>query len=177
MDFSVENAFAKIDKGGALLVSLRPQFAAHDSEVARLSRTARNTLLETPTRTARLAKERSITKTMNQAERIDTADPIENEAEKTGENMFEKLEAMNSEFENWKKSIQEVRTDGLYSASEVFEKIGETQRAFVGQIAGHTNADAEWDIWMNFITAHTHESSGIEAAQKHPRRCCEKFRA
>lgn len=150
LDFSVENAFAKIDKGGALLVSLRPQFAAHDSEVARLSRTARNTLLETPTRTARLAKERSITKTMNQAERIDTADPIENEAEKTGENMFEKLEAMNSEFENWKKSIQEVRTDGLYSASEVFEKIGETQRAFVGQIAGHTNADAEWDIWMNF---------------------------
>ena len=150
LDFSVENAFAKIDKSGALLVSLRPQFAAHDAEVARLSRTARNALLETPTRTARLAKERSITKTMNQAERIDTASPTENEAENSEENVLEKLEAMNSEFENWKKSIQQVRTDGLYSASEVFEKIGETQRSFVGQIASHANAEDAWDIWMNF---------------------------
>ena len=150
LDFSVENAFAKIDKDGAIRVSLRPQFAAHDAEVARLSRTARNALLETPTRTARLAKERSITKTMNQAERIDTASPTENEAENTEENVLEKLEAMNSEFENWKKSIQQVRTDGLYSASEVFEKIGETQRSFVGQIASHANAEDAWDIWMNF---------------------------
>ena len=150
LDFSVENTFAKIDKDGAIRVSLRSQFAAHDAEVARLSRTARNTLLETPTRTARLAKERSITKTMNQAERIDTANPTENEAENTEENVFEKLEVMNSEFENWKKSIQQVRTDGLYSASEVFEKIGETQRSFVGQIASHANAEEAWDIWMNF---------------------------
>ena len=150
LDFSVENAFAKIDKDGAIRVSLRPQFAAHDAEVARLSRTARNALLETPTRTARLAKERSITKTMNQAERIDTASPTENEAENSEENVLEKLEAMNSEFENWKKSIQQVRTDGLYSASEVFEKIGETQRSFVGQIASHANAEDAWDIWMNF---------------------------
>ena len=150
LDFSVENAFAKIDKDGAIRLSLRSQFAAHDAEVARLSRTARNTLLETPTRTARLAKERSITKTMNQAERIDTANPTENEAENTEENVFEKLEAMNSEFENWKKSIQQVRTDGLYSASEVFEKIGETQQSFVGQIASHANAEDAWDIWMNF---------------------------
>ena len=150
LDFSVENAFAKIDTDGAIRVSLRSQFAAHDAEVARLSRTARNTLLETPTRTARLAKERSITKTMNQAERIDTANPTENEAENTEENVFEKLEAMNSEFENWKKSIQQVRTDGLYSASEVFEKIGETQRSFVGQITSHANAEDAWDIWINF---------------------------
>ena len=108
LDFSVEYTFAKIDKDGAIRVSLRSQFAAHDAEVARLSRTARNVLLETPIRTARLAKERSITKTMNQAERIDTANPTENEAENTEENVFEKLEVMNSEFENWKKSIQQV---------------------------------------------------------------------
>ena len=150
LDFSVEHTFAKIDKDGAIRVSLRSQFAAHDAEVARLSRTARNALLGTPIRTARLAKERSVTKTMNQAERIDTANPTENEAENTEENVLEKLEAMNSEFENWKKSIQQVRTDGLYSASEVFEKIGETQRSFVGQIASHANAEDAWDIWMNF---------------------------
>ena len=150
LDFSVENTFAKIDKDGAIRVSLRSQFAAHDAEVARLSRTARNALLGTPIRTARLAKERSVTKTMNQAERIDTANPTENEAENTEENVFEKLEVMNSEFENWKKSIQQVRTDGLYSASEVFEKIGEMQRSFVGQIASHATAEAAWDIWMNF---------------------------
>ncbi len=150
LDFSIENALKKIDKDDGIRVSLHSQFAAHDAEVARLSRTARNVLLETPIRTARLAKERSITKTMNQAERIDTANPTENEAENTEENAFEKLEAMNSEFENWKKSIQQVRADGLRSVSKAFQKIGETQRSFVGQIASHANVDAEWDIWMNF---------------------------
>ena len=150
LDFSVENIFAKIDKDGTIRVSLRSQFAAHDAEVTRLSRIARNALLGTPIRTAQLAKERSIATSINQAEPIDTANPNENEAENTGENVFEKLEVINSEFENWKKSIQQVRTDGIHSASEAFGKIGEMQRSFVGQIASHTNAEAAWDIWMTF---------------------------
>ena len=150
LDFSVENPFAKIDTDGAIRVSLRSQFFAHDAEVARLSRTARNALLGTPIRTARLAKERSIATSINQAELIDTVKPTESALENAAENPAEKLEAMNSEFENWKKAIQQVRADGLHSASEVFEKIGETQRSFVGQIASHANAEAAWDIWMNF---------------------------
>ena len=150
LDFSVENAFAKIDKDGGIRVSLHSQFAEHDAEVARLSRTARNALLETPIRTARLAEERSITKTMNQAERIDTASSTESALKNAAENSAENLEAIYSEFENWKKSIQQVRADGLRSASEAFQKIGETQRSFVGQIASHVHPEAAWDIWMNF---------------------------
>ena len=148
LDFSVENVFAKFDKDEAIRLSLRPQFAAHDAEMAGLSRTARNALLETPIRTARLAKERSISKTMNQAEIIDEANPYEN----AENNLIENGEAMRNKFENWKKSIQQVRADGLLRASEAFQKIGETQRSFIGQIAGHTNAEAAWDIWINFYS-------------------------
>ncbi|MCX5664319.1 MAG: hypothetical protein NTY97_06415 [Planctomycetota bacterium] len=150
LDFSVENAFAKIDKDGAILVSLHSQFAAHDAEVARLSRTARNVLLGTPIRTARLAKERSIATSINRAELIDTVKPAESGLASAAEDPAENLQTIYSEFKNWEKKIQQVRADGIHSASEAFEKIGETQRSFVGEIVSHANAEDAWDIWMTF---------------------------
>jgi|GEM_PF-1149640 len=154
LEFSVENAFAKIDTDGAILVSLRSQFAAHDAEVSRLSRTARNALLGTPIRTARLAKERSIATSINQTELIDKVKPAESGLASAlgsaAEDPAENLETIYSEFKNWEKKIQQVRADGIHSASEAFEKIGETQRSFVGEIASHSNAEDAWDIWMTF---------------------------
>ncbi|NDG62793.1 MAG: hypothetical protein EBY29_04910, partial [Planctomycetes bacterium] len=103
LEFSVENAFAKIDTDGAILVSLRSQFAAHDAEVSRLSRTARNALLGTPIRTARLAKEHSIATSINQTELIDKVKPAESGLASAlgsaAEDPAENLETIYSEFE------------------------------------------------------------------------------
>ena len=44
--------------------------------------------------------------------------------ENAGKNAVENLELLHSAFEDWKQSVERVRTDGIRSASGVFEKIG-----------------------------------------------------
>ncbi len=146
LDFSAENALAKIDKDGSIRLSLRSQCAAQSESVARLSRSARNAIVENPIRTARLAMARSVAPSINPAELNDSVKPVANAGENAGEN----LELLHSAFEDWKQSVEQVRTDGIRSASGVFEKIGEIQRLFVEQFAAHAKAEAGWDIWMVF---------------------------
>lgn len=142
LDFSAENALAKIDKDGSIRLSLRSQFAAQSESIARLSRSARNAIVENPTRTARLAMARSVAPSINPAELNVPAKPVENAAEN--------LELLHSAFEDWKQSVEQVRTDGIRGASATFKKIGEIQRSFVEQFAAHANAENGWDIWMVF---------------------------
>lgn len=146
LDFSAENALAKIDKDGSIRLSLRSQFAAQSESIVGLSRSARNAIAENPIRTARLAMARSVAPSINPAELNDTIKAVEN----AGKNAVENLELLHSAFEDWKQSVERVRTDGIRSASGVFEKIGEIQRSFVEQFAAHANAETGWDIWMIF---------------------------
>ena len=142
LDFSAENALAKIDKDGSIRLSLRSEFARHNESIAQLSRWARNAIVENPIRTARLAMARSVAPSINPAELNAPAKPVENAAEN--------LELLQSAFEDWKQSVEQVRTDGIRSASAAFKKIGETQRSFVEQFAAHANAETGWDVWMVF---------------------------
>ena len=142
LDFSAENALAKIDKDGSIRLSLRSEFARHNESIAQLSRWARNAIVENPIRTARLAMARSVAPSINPAELNVPAKPVENAAEN--------LELLQSAFEDWKQSVEQVRTDGIRSASAAFKKIGETQRSFVEQFAAHANAETGWDVWMVF---------------------------
>ena len=142
LDFSAENALAKIDKNGSIRLSLRSEFARHNESIAQLSRWARNAIVENPIRTARLAMARSVAPSINPAELNVPAKPVENAAEN--------LELLQSAFEDWKQSVEQVRTDGIRSASAAFKKIGETQRSFVEQFAAHANAETGWDVWMVF---------------------------
>ena len=142
LDFSAENALAKIDKDGSIRLSLRSEFARHNESIAQLSRWARNAIVENPIRTARLAMARSVAPSINPAELNVPAKPVENAAEN--------LELLQSAFEDWKQSVEQVRTDGIRSASAAFKKIGETQRSFVEQFATHVNAETGWDVWMVF---------------------------
>jgi hypothetical protein len=146
LDFSAENALAKIDKDGSIRLSLRSQFAAQSESIVRLSRSARNAIVENPIRTARLAMARSVAPSINPAELNDSIKAVEN----AGKNAVENLELLHSAFEDWKQSVEQVRTDGIRSASGVFEKIGEIQKSFVEQFAAHANAEAGWDVWMVF---------------------------
>ena len=154
LNFCVENAFAKIDKDGEILLPLRPHFVAHDAEVARLSRIARNAIIETPIRTARLAMSRSIAPSLNPAELNGQAKPTGNAAGNAAKNLgqsgAEIHEPIHSEFEDWKQSVEQVRKDGIRSASGAFGKIGEAQRSFVAEVAMKANAQAAWDIWTTF---------------------------
>ena len=142
LDFSAENALAKIDKDGSIRLSPRSEFARHNESIAQLSRWARNAIVENPIRTARLAMARSVAPSINPAELNAPAKPVENAAEN--------LELLQSAFEDWKQSVEQVRTDGIRSASAAFKKIGETQRSFVEQFAAHANAETGWDVWMVF---------------------------
>ena len=142
LDFSAENALAKIDKDGSIRLSLRSEFARHNESIAQLSRSARNAIVGNPIRTARLAMARSVAPSINPAELNVPAKPVENAAEN--------LELLQSAFEDWKQSVEQVRTDGIRSASAAFKKIGETQRSFVEQFAAHANAETGWDVWMVF---------------------------
>ena len=142
LDFSAENALAKIDKDGSIRLSLRSEFSRHNESIAQLSRWARNAIVENPIRTARLAMARSVAPSINPAELNVPAKPVENAAEN--------LELLQSAFEDWKQSVEQVRTDGIRSASAAFKKIGETQRSFVEQFAAHANAETGWDVWMVF---------------------------
>ena len=142
LDFSAENALAKIDKDGSIRLSLRSEFARHNESIAQLSRSARNAIVGNPIRTARLAMARSVAPSINPAELNVPAKPVENAAEN--------LELLHSAFEDWKQSVEQVRADGIRSASAAFKKIGETQRSFVEQFATHANAETGWDVWMFF---------------------------
>ena len=81
LDFSAENALAKIDKDGSIRLSLRSQFAAQSESIVGLSRSARNASAENPIRTARLAMARSVAPSINPAELNAPAKPVENAAE------------------------------------------------------------------------------------------------
>ena len=142
LDFSAENALAKIDKDGSIRLSLRSEFARHNESIAQLSRSARNAIVGNPIRTARLAMARSVAPSINPAELNVPAKPVENAAEN--------LELLQSASEDWKQSVEQVRADGIRSASAAFKKIGETQRSFVEQFATHANAETGWDVWMFF---------------------------
>ncbi|MDA1262884.1 MAG: hypothetical protein O3B75_08325 [Planctomycetota bacterium] len=135
--FSAENALVKIDPSGTIRASLRPQLEAHSASIVRMSRTARNLLLETPIRTARLAKSRSISASMNPAESpLGDAD--------------QNLEIEKNPFQEWKRSMDQVRSDGFASTSEAFQKIGLAQRAFIEQIGSQMNSQAIWGLWKEF---------------------------
>ena len=153
LDFSILEVLSKRDGDGSLRIRFESQLDAHEVLIAQLSRTARTALLETPIRTARLARDRTIAAHPNPPMNLE---PIA--SERVAEN------------EEWKRSVEQVRTDGLKPTSAAFRRIGDEQRAILEQIGQSASQQIGWELEMN-LYEHAYpkpawDRRGVEEAAK-----------
>lgn len=126
LDFSIQSAIAPATTDSAVIAELLAILADHDASIAQMSRAARDALLATPMRTARLAQERS---------------PVDFEADASN------LQALLDRGQ----AIIQVRYDGIEPVLKIFQKIGSAQRSTVNRIATHLRDDARWKLWTSLF--------------------------
>jgi len=126
LDFSIQSAIAPATTDSVVIAELLAILADHDASIAQMSRAARDALLATPMRTARLAQERSL---------------VDFEADASN------LQALLDR----NQALIQVRYDGIEPVLIIFQKIGSAQRSTVNRIATHLRDGARWKLWMSLF--------------------------